>query len=369
MEPAATSPTVPPPRTAREHMPQLDSLRTFAVGAILLHHWVPDRFRSLPLGSGVHLFFVLSGFLITGLLLDARVQYETNQQSGIWYTLRAFYARRFLRIFPLYYAALGVATYFDVAGLQQTWPWHAAYLSNYHILLRNEWIGLVGHFWTLAVEEQFYLFWPMVVLGLPRRHLPVAFVVTIVGAVLFRLVGAVFFPHRLMWDLATPGYLDSFALGALFAFHRRWPGAILSVLRSRRLAAALIALCVGLFIARKYVLPVGPGTSLDPLFLSVAFALLVHLAAEGITGPVGWVLDRPLLRYLGKISYGIYVIHNFAPIPVFAASAGFPLLSSRPAKLLAMGVFTVGLSMLSWHLYESRINALKRHFPYTRRPG
>ena len=137
-------------------MPELDGLRAFAFAAVAVHHWRPRHF-DFPLVSGVHLFFVLSGFLITGILLDARTRNETSASQGVLPTLRAFYVRRFLRIFPLYYAALAIATWFDVAGLRQSWPWHASYLSNYQIFLKNDWIGLVGHFWTLAVEEQFYL--------------------------------------------------------------------------------------------------------------------------------------------------------------------------------------------------------------------
>jgi len=346
-------------------MPQLDTLRAFAVGTVFLHHWRTHGF-DYPLVSGVHLFFVLSGFLITGILLDARKQNETAQGPWLGYTLKAFYLRRFLRIAPLYVAALAIATYFDVAELRRTWPWHAAYLSNYYIFFKNDWIGLVGHFWTLSVEEQFYLVWPLLVLRLPWGWLPRFFLAVALGSVLFRLVGQVFFPGRVMWNLATPGYLDSFALGGLLAYQQRWPGAVDTAFLRR--SGIIIGVCFVLAVLRKRM----PGGAhlvfLDPLLFAIAYTCLINIAANGARGPLGWVLNRPVLRYLGKISYCLYIAHNFAPLPVRALMARFPALLAIPkGHFLLMGLWTLGVAMLSWHLYEAPINSLKRYFPYGRR--
>jgi peptidoglycan/LPS O-acetylase OafA/YrhL len=346
-------------------MPQLDSLRALAIAAVVHHHWRINP-PELPLVSGVHLFFVLSGFLITGILLDARKLNAGSGGAALRYTLRGFYARRFLRIFPLYYAALAIATYFDVAGLRHTFLWHATYLSNFHIFLRNDWIGLVGHFWTLAVEEQFYLVWPIVVLCFPTAWLRRTFLAVAAGSVLFRFIGAVWFPRFGMWNLTTPGYLDCFALGALVAHERRAQSALYSTLA--RLRAPMIVACWLLSVLRRKTPADWHLVFLDPFFLAVAYASLVSMAADRVRGPIGWLLNRPGLQYLGTISYGLYVIHNFAPIPIQAFLRRFPgLLVVPKIQLMLMALWTLGLAMLSWHLFEAPINGLKKHFPYVSR--
>jgi len=345
-------------------MPQLDSLRALAVGAVALHHWLPRGF-DYPLVSGVHLFFVLSGFLITGILLDARRRNDATGTSDLRYTLKAFYLRRFLRIAPAYVLALIVVAYFNVAGIRNTWMWHAAYLTNFHIFFRNDWIGLIGHFWTLSVEEQFYVAWPILVLCLPWRLLPVMFLTVTAGSVVFRLVGEIFFPGRVMWNLLTPGYLDSFALGALLAHYRRVPDIVQPAIL--RWSGTIIVACFAMAVVRKR-LPGWRLVFLDPLLFAVAYACLINIAARGARGALGWVLNHPLLRYAGRISYGLYLAHNFAPLPVGALVAGHPWLLMIPrSHLLLMALWTMLVAMVSWHCFESPLNGLKKHFPYTRR--
>ena len=136
--------------SADSHAPHLDGLRAVAVLAVAWSHWAPRHQFGIPFGTGVHLFFVLSGYLITRILL--RIRTADSRAAG----LRAFYIRRALRIFPAYYlwVAFAVATLPSVAA---TWPWHVGYLSNLLIYRQHEWAGPVSHWWSLAVEEQFYL--------------------------------------------------------------------------------------------------------------------------------------------------------------------------------------------------------------------
>src|SRR5580698_6867484 len=143
---------------------QLDSVRGLAVLLVLVHN--TDIYPSLHLGlitnagwSGVDLFFVLSGFLITGILIDTK---EAQNYFS------SFYARRMLRIFPLYYAVL---TLLVIVALHPTQIYYYLYLSNWLILLKDGWQpNVAGHFWSLAVEEQFYLIWPLCVWLLPKRY-------------------------------------------------------------------------------------------------------------------------------------------------------------------------------------------------------
>jgi peptidoglycan/LPS O-acetylase OafA/YrhL len=156
----------------------------------------------------------------------------------------------------------------------------------------------------------------------------------------------------------------------LLAHQRVKPSPVLSALL--RHSGSIIVLCFVLAVLRKRA----PGwhlVFLDPLLFAVAYTSLIHIAANGARGPLGWALDRPLLKYLGKISYGLYIVHNFAPLPVLAFLGRFPSLLAIPRiQLLLMASWTLALAMLSWHFFEAPINAYKKYFPYidkTRSPG
>ena len=140
----------------------------------------------LPWGTGVQLFFVISGFLITGILIDNKPLDDAPREAGlrVW---RSFYLRRALRIFPLFYLVIfgSLALGFDSIG--SSWVWHTTYLSNGYYFLTNS-RDAFGHFWSLAVEEQFYLVWPFLVLLLSIRQLPKWIILTIIVAPVFRIV-------------------------------------------------------------------------------------------------------------------------------------------------------------------------------------
>ena len=147
------------------YRPQLDGLRAVAVLAVAWSHWERPYQFGIPFGAGVHLFYVLSGFLITGILLEVRQQHQRGA------ALRTFYIRRALRIFPAFYLTLAFAWWAEVPPLRETLAWHATYLSNAQIVLTETWPGAISHFWSLAVEEQFYLLWPWLIVFVPERLL------------------------------------------------------------------------------------------------------------------------------------------------------------------------------------------------------
>ena len=197
---------------------QLDALRAFAVLAVVAHHTFDvQRQAWASYGArGVQLFFVISGFLITGILIDARRDAETLGAPKAQ-VFRSFYARRALRIFPVYYVTLAIGTLIGIAGMREHLGWNLLYLSNWRIALDGHW-GTVTHVWSLAVEEQFYLFWPFVVLLAPRRLLPWAIGSMIFVAVVTRVMLTA---ETDMWsdgiNIVTPAVLDSLGLGGLLA--------------------------------------------------------------------------------------------------------------------------------------------------------
>jgi len=208
-----------------KRMPQLDGLRGIAIFFVLIAHWItPAIGMTLPYGTiGVRLFFVLSGFLITGILLRAKNEMESGGQT-IGFTLRHFYARRSLRIVAVYYLYLFITIVFFNLHAER-WLWDFAYISNYYDIFLNDGKGL--HYWSLAVEEQFYLVWPFVVLMVPGRVLLKTFWSVIAIAILIRIGLAVVDVEYLKVKKLTLTCMDALGLGAVISYllMRDGPGA------------------------------------------------------------------------------------------------------------------------------------------------
>jgi peptidoglycan/LPS O-acetylase OafA/YrhL len=201
-------------------MPQLDGLRAFAVGVVLVEHYIPDGDAvgsALPWGAfGVRLFFVLSGFLITGILYRCRLQLEARELS-LRAVLRSFFARRFIRLMPVYYVYLFACVWMLPFGRPYLWAF-ALYLQNFLFALHPDvFAKLLAHFWSLAVEEQFYLTWPLVILLVPTRRLIAVLCAFIAVGPLFRVAGLVagFLPLQI--DMMMPAHFDTLGVGGLFA--------------------------------------------------------------------------------------------------------------------------------------------------------
>lgn len=340
------------------YSPQLDGLRAVAVAAVAYSHWLPGWQMGLPFGAGVHLFFVLSGFLITRILLGLRDAPRRGQ------AVARFYGRRALRLFPAFYVVLAVAWAAEVPLVRETWTWHATYLSNVFIATRAEWQGHLSHFWSLAVEEQFYLVWPWLVVWLPERWLGPVFLSTIVAGPLARYAASTRGLGEPFWALVPAGSADSLALGAWLAW-RRWrrpddPRPVVG--------APLVLGAAGLWLALDVSLRAGtllPAavTVWRQVLQGVIFAAVVEHAIDGWRGVPGRVLQSRPMVAVGRISYGIYLIHAFAPIVV---DAGWRALTgegsgawSGPARALAAWTVTVGLAAVMWRLVESPCLALK----------
>lgn len=356
--------------TSGKRIPELDGIRGVAILLVLVFHFGAS---TLPRGvirdvatlgwSGVDLFFVLSGFLITGILLD------TAGAPGYY---RSFYARRMLRTFPLYFVYLAVMFFailpaakqfgFFVKGGFETLPYWL-YLSNWTSPFENSLGGPFSHLWSLAVEEQFYLFWPLVVRYASPRALPLVCVALAIASFAFRNLWPVdpLFPEVVYrW---TPARIEPIALGALVACAARKPQWVTRVRIVAFYGAAVASAMLGATIAAC-----DSTANLCPAMyrygytaLAVLYALAVlHAAARGSR-----VLRSPLLGLFGKYSYGIYVIHF--PVALAAIKlreiygermgVAFSLLS------LAIGVtLSLAAAALSWRFLESPFLRLKCRF-------
>ena len=390
--PATSAPIKRPPSSAPSatHIPALDGLRGIAVLLVMLLHFsmmTPngplDSAFSLTFDTGwlgVDLFFVLSGFLITGILFDAK---------GGAFFFRNFYLRRSLRIFPLYYAflcgVLLVLPWLAPGSMErldgQGWLW--SYLSNF-LFVRVGWEGMPEHtihLWSLAIEEQFYLLWPLVVFLFDRKNLIRVALIAIAGAIVFRAVAFFIWPNGIAGYALLPARVDSLAMGGLLALVIRGPEGKSEVSQlARRLllpGLGLLAAAVGwsmVFSPQEGLLPpLKLHTQLlgytGMMLLSGALILLAvaESGSERLRNALTW---KPLMA-LGKYSYGLYMIH----VPVrdvirmWRHNVPLPrvLGSQLPAQIgifiLGMGV-SVLLALLSWNLFEKHFLKLKDYFPY-----
>lgn len=356
-----------PGRPTRGRVTQLDGLRAWAVLGVCVQHYLaahPDWWvvRLGPGELGVRLFFVLSGFLITQMLLAQKAQLEDGQTTR-GRALRRFYLRRLARLSPAYYLTLLVGWFFYPA-IQEHWLVFASYLQNWLFLVRNDtYRTSLAHLWSLAIEEQFYLAWPLFVFLVPARRLARAVAwVAVLGAVFSLGGGLAGWSHHAV-AMATPTHLASLAAGALVA--------VLGSARygddgqARRLAR------LGLLLGP---LLVAAGTALG--LLEVARRLVPPLREVGGALFFLWFIGRTSVRvpealrpllvgrpfvYLGTISYGIYLFH----MPLIDAfdRGVFPWLGLAPlggwSRVVVYGGTACGLAALSWWALESRVQRLK----------
>jgi peptidoglycan/LPS O-acetylase OafA/YrhL len=364
---------------SRKHIESLDGLRGIAVLLVFFFHYLPRNPHS-PLSwlasigwSGVDLFFVLSGFLITGIL------YDTRESSNFF---RVFYARRALRLFPLYFFAVGIVLLVG-AMLHTAMSWVAIpfYIYGANIMLTVK--GGVPnftpyfqciHFWSLALEEQFYSLWPVVVFFVrKRKSLMTICVGGMLGALVYRIVLTRL--HASTWVLYAqlPSRMDALLAGAFLALALRGPRP--DAWRSRRSLYVLLGGCLLilslLFIrARSFFLSSGEMTSWGYSIFAGVYVSTLALAL--IPGTVPNLIGRAsVLRFFGRYSYGLYVWHDL-PSPVCVSWQGWfvrnihPLVLGQTVYALAMLALFAGVAVGSYHLLELRFLELKSRFRYTK---
>jgi peptidoglycan/LPS O-acetylase OafA/YrhL len=339
----------------RAYFPALDGLRALAILAVLWHHALP-RAESGWLGRGhvgVRLFFALSGFLITTRLLAERR--ATGEVA-----LGRFWMRRALRIFPLYYAVLALfALYLGLrpsdAGSRHFFDnllFHASYTSNWFVDYEVPYPVWFAFGWSLATEEQFYAWWPLLVSGV-RRGTALLVLLAVLALQQLAVYGA-FGP----WLHATPlricaSLAPALSLGALLGlvlearpgFERLW------ALFGKFAAVAANGVVLGL----GWLVGSGAGA---PLWLDLAFVALV---ASLVLAPATWLartFSSPPLREVGRVSYGIYLFH----VPLLGLLRRLsPWLAEHPGALFVLGLgASLGAAELSYRYLESPLLQLAR---------
>jgi peptidoglycan/LPS O-acetylase OafA/YrhL len=281
--------------------------------------------------------------------------------------VRHFYTRRFCRIFPLYYAVLAVIIIGGVPAAREHGLWHVAYLSNFLTAFGHNSGGSTAHFWSLAVEEQFYLLWPWLVLFLPMRWFPWLMGAMLVAGPLHRWIVFDVTDNYAMATLLPVACFDSLGAGALLAWGReesRFHPQLRNTLTKACGWVGIPVLLLGLLAYNFDDLGGHLGlawTVLTDLGVALSTAWLISRASRGMTGPLGRLLEFRPLAYMGTISYCVYLIHPFVHN---ASGAIYRRLNvTAPPTFIHVAIdfaVTVGLATASWFWFERPLVRLGR---------
>ena len=330
------------------------------------HHWAPAAWRGpFPFEIGLFFFLTFTGFLITRILLRARAAGESG--GGKWRAKAYldFQKRRMTRILVPCYAAMLFAVVVGAPDIRHHFPAYFGHWSNFHMAFMPGWPSGTAHYWTLAIQMQFYFVWPLVVFGTPRRLLGGAFLACVALAPLSRMMLARWFPEIHHSEAITTSALDYFGVGALLALAMERG---LKAGDPRLKLAAWIAFAgyAALYVSNQMHQPTGGFGYIQQTLVSVAFAGLISSTLEGFRGILGKSLDHPAVQHVGRLSYGLYLFHT--PVPLLL---GFVLpwlwhpFFNGPwlaARLAAFGLASWGMAYLCWRYLEAgRVHPARGH--------
>jgi peptidoglycan/LPS O-acetylase OafA/YrhL len=352
-----------------------DTIRAIAVFIVLIGHWGFPLFKnsafSLVIDNlvqfgrfGVTIFFVLSGFLITSILLNEK---NKSRTSSHLISVKNFFARRILRIFPIYYLLLFIVYFCNDAFVRDHFWYYATYTSN---LLRNTKDISLPHFWSLAVEEQFYIIWPWLIFYVKDKYLKYVFLLFIVLGNVSQYIS--FYKLNLPYGYFSINCFDSFGIGALYSYIR------IDSKKSREFEKSFIILFpFTLFVAWK-IMPIS-GQPLMVLFNRfvdniIALAMIMFALNNKTEWVKKYILENRVLNFLGKISYGIYLYHYTFGFAYFHfidyLSPRLPISIGKIISNDYVFYFTktgclILVCWLSFKFIEQPIIKLKRKFEYT----
>nr|WP_294899539.1 acyltransferase [uncultured Pedobacter sp.] len=323
-----------------KYIKSLDTIRAVAVFLVVISHWygTNNLISKLPLGLiGVNIFFIISGFLITNILLGYKSKIESHKEPFSFY-LKKFYYRRTLRIFPIYYLLLFGILIFNLHDFEGNAWWHFAYLSNfYFVFVKNGWEGVISPLWSLSVEEQFYLFWPFLILFSSKKIINIF----PIGLILFAIVYRYFKPEEFtLWNYSLMGALDALGAGALIAIYK-----IENM--NKKLNAILIFIFIILGVLNFYY-----DINQLPLVVNIVGFYIIVWCIGISNKSVSFTFEIPFILYLGRISYGIYLYHNFIPRWYFVEIP-------KILNILLPWFFLIVLSSISYYFIELPLLKLK----------
>ena len=292
------------------NLPQIEGLRGLAVLLILYQsiilHRLPASFSNFDYGTaGGIIFFVLSGFLISRTLIYYKEKSDSRKVPISSYLI-VFFRRRVLRIFPLYYFVVGLMCILPYFKPTYFWP-YLTFTSNFLFFVNNSWVEPFGHTWSISVGMQICIVWPFLIFLVPKPKLEGAIWLFVASGVLFKVFAfAHIVPVHSIIGTLTPAAFPCFGLGAWLAYYRRYTNPQFAFADYTKWVVACCAF-VAWYLNRNYQ-PASYGV-LYELCIAVLALWLVAKTSLGFGGPVGAFFASPFLRFLGQISYGLYLWH------------------------------------------------------------
>lgn len=348
---------------------QLDGLRFIAVFMILIAHWVQGGFKNLilqemPFVHGVTLFFVLSGYLITRSLFINKDRIDDKLKI-----LKIFYIRRSLRIFPIYYILLFVLFILDFEQTRELIWWLTTYTTNIYQSYTNLNIQHLNHLWSLAVEEQFYLFWPFVILFTNSKNYLKVIILTILFSLLIKAYLFYFVGNWMATAYFTLSCMFALGLGALLAYLKLYKKDFIAIIsKPFWLYISLFIYLLLVVFRMNSALPWFKEIFDEFLFAIVSTLAILRASENGFSSIGGILLEHRLVTYLGKISYGLYLYHLFVPSFYIYIAKYFDLsITNKPTLFFIYLFITILISHLSWILIEMPINKFKEKFVFKKR--
>lgn len=348
---------------ALNYYKQIDSFRFFAAFAVVVSHWLHyiPAVEKMKLGYiGVDFFFVISGFLISYQLIDLN-KAVANKKVSIGKGISNFIIRRGLRIFPLYYFVLLLATLFNDGAIKEALFYNITYTSNFYFIKVGHWDSIFSHFWSLAVEEHFYLCWPVLLLVLRRDKIGRAILGVALFSVFFRwYTYSESFPY--FWvHIHTLSCLDLFMYGAALAyFLNTHKDKFYTFFGHKYIRIFVLS---GLGISYLLFMYLSSESAYVWVYFRMVFGFfcagLVGLLVLGFSGNARVIFEHPWLIKGGKISYAIYLLHNFVP-GILLGIKQFEL--PIAINFIIYFVTTVLLSLLLNRIIEKPIRKLGHKF-------
>lgn len=340
----------------------------------MIGHWIAWDTENLilknaPWSHGVILFFVLSGYLISNILFEQRESIELKK-TGFKEAIKTFYIRRFLRIFPIYYLLIFYLFYINHNNTREIFPWLLTYSTNILQGITGEYVGDFNHFWSLAVEEQFYLFWPFLILLVSNNRIFRIIIFLIMFSFISRI--ACVYIGKQNWMLGayfTPNLFLPLALGSLIAYFKRYKEALFNTLHNSFVVygSAVIYLLLYYFLHYKLHIHIFDAIFDEYLFAVVCFFIVLKASNNGFTFISKFILEHEVVVFTGKISYGLYVYHLFI-IGFFwnylSPKYGIGV-ANKHAIWLCYFIVAYLAAILSFYLIERPINNLKKLFSYS----
>lgn len=347
---------------------KLNSLRALAVLMVIVFHWIPlDWIKQSMLGpSGVTIFFVLSGFLITGILLD-NYQNKERTNGAIYFV---FMMRRVLRIFPAYYFLLAITILANRIGIEISTDLmknplpYLTFFYNHYLEQSGNWSETLSPLWSVSVEEQFYIMWAAIILFLGHK---ISIKYLLIGTILLGLIIRAFTADVFQNGVETITCIDCFAYGALFAYLQRniEENKIQQFYKILKHLAIISFIILFLFVFLNLKKVLLFNIFYRPL-VSVIGLQLVLMCIYYRNSIFEKIASNPTFQFIGKISYGLYLYHMVIPIIGLAVfqKIGLDFTFNTTVKLLFSAVILLLFVSASWFILEKPILRFKNNFKY-----